>query len=63
MLICNELATLYVCMYPHNIIDFLPLHVAHLSLLISLFTISLCMPRETLQYFPSVVHKNLNAID
>ena len=50
-------------MYPHNITEFLPLHVAYLSLLISLFSMGLCIPRGSLQCFPSVVHKNLNAID
>ena len=44
-------------MYPHNITDILPLHVAHLPLLTSLFTVGLCMPKGSLQYFPTVVHK------
>ena len=45
-------------MYPYNITDILPLHVAHLPLLNSLFTVGLCI-----QYFTTVVHKNLNTID
>ena len=53
----------YVCMYPHNVTDILPLQVAHLPLLSSLFTVCLCIPKGSLQYFPTVVHKNLNTID
>ena len=56
-------ATLYVCTYPHNITDIIPLHVAHLPLLSSLFVVGLCIPKGTLQYFPTDVHKNLNTID
>ena len=37
----------YVCMYPHNITDVLPLHVAHLPLLSSLFTVGLVYLKET----------------
>ena len=43
---CNSLATLYVCMYPHNITDILPLHVAHLPLLSLLFTVGLAYLKE-----------------
>ena len=50
-------------MYPHNITDILPLHVAHLPLLSSLFILGLCIPKGSLQYFPTIVHKNLNTID
>ena len=50
-------------MYPYNITDILPLHVAHLPLLSSLFTVDLCIPKGSLQYFPTVVHKNLNVIN
>ena len=50
-------------MYPHNITDILPLHVAHLPLLSSLFPVGLSIPKGSLQYFPTVVHKNLNTID
>ena len=57
------IATLYICMYPYNITDILPLHVAHLPLLGSLFILGLCIPKGSLQYFPTVVHKNLNTID
>ena len=52
-----------ICVYPHNITDILPLHVAHLPLLSSLFTIGTCIPKGSLQYFPTVVHKNLNTIN
>ena len=48
-----------VCMYPYNITDILPLHVAHLPLLSSLFILGLCIPKGSLQYFPTIVHKNL----
>ena len=62
-----QLTSYIVCMYLHNVTDFLPLHVVHLLLLSSSFTIGLCIhiPRGSLQYtyFPSVVHKNLNTID
>ena len=54
---------MYACMYPHNIIDILPLHVTHLPLLSSLFILGLCIPKGSLEYFPTVVHKNLNTID
>ena len=57
-----QLTSYIVCMRAHNITDFLPLYVVHLSLLSSLFTIGLCTCRGSLQYFPTVVHKNLNAI-
>ena len=50
-------------MYPHNITDILPLHVAHLPLLSSLFSVGVCIPKGNLQYFPTVVHKNLNTIN
>ena len=53
----------YVCMYPYNITDILPLHVAHLPLLISLFILGLCIPKGSLQYFLTIVHKNLNTIN
>ena len=52
-----------ICMYPHNITGFLPLHVAHLLLLSLLFTVGLCIPKGSLQYFPTVVYKNLNTIN
>ena len=45
-------------MYPYNITDILPLHVAHLPLLSSLFILGLCIPKGSLQYFPTIVHKN-----
>ena len=32
-----------VCIHPHNITDILPLYVAYLPLLSSLFTIGLCI--------------------
>ena len=54
---------MYACMYPHNITDVLPLHVAHLPLFSSLFTLGLCIPKGSLQYFPTDVHKNLNTIN
>ena len=50
-------------MYPYNIKDILLLHVAHLPLLGSLLSVGLCIPKGSLQYFPTVVHKNLNTID
>ena len=50
-------------MHPHNITDILPLHMAYLPLLSSLFTVGLCIPKGSLQYFPTVVHKNLNTIN
>ena len=50
-------------MHLHNITDFLPLHVAYLSLFSSLFNVGLCIPIGSLQYFPSVVLKNLNVIN
>ena len=49
-------------MYPHNITDILPLHVAHLPLLTSWFTVGFYIPKGSLQYYPTVVHKNLNTI-
>ena len=52
-----------ICINPHNITDILPLHVAHLPLLSSLLTVGLCIPKGNLQYFPTVVHKNLNALN
>ena len=52
-----------ICMYPYNITDILPLDVAHLPLLSSLFTVGLCIPKGSLQCFPTVVHKNLNTIN
>ena len=50
-------------MHPHNITDILPLHMAYLPLLSSLFTVGLCILKGSLQYFPTVVHKNLNTIN
>ena len=50
-------------MYPHNITDILPLHVAYLPLLNSLFTVGLYIPKGSLQYYPIVVHTNLNSIN
>ena len=50
-------------MYPHNITDILPLHVAHLLLLSSMFNVGLCILKGSLQYFPIVMHKSLNTID
>ena len=50
-------------MYPYNITDILPLHVAHLPLLSSLFILGLCIPKGSLQYFPTIVYKNLNIIN
>ena len=58
-----QLTGYIVCMYPYNITDILPLHVAHLPLLSSLFILGLCIPKGTLQYFPTVVHKNLNSLN
>ena len=45
-----------ICIYPYNITDIFPL-------LCSLFIVSLCIPKGSLQYFPTVVHKNLNTIN
>ena len=47
-------------MYPHNMTDILPLHVVHLPLFSSLFTVDLCITKRSLQYFSTVVYKNLN---
>ena len=55
---------MYACMYPHNITDFLALHVALLSLLSSLFTRGRCIPRgaySTSQVLCIIA--NLNVID
>ena len=41
-----QLTGYIVCMHPHNITDILPLHVAQLLLLSSLFTVGLCLPKE-----------------
>ena len=35
---------------------FIPVHVAHLPLLSSLFTLGLCIPKGSLQYLPIVVY-------
>ena len=43
-------------MYPYNITDILPVHVAHIPLLSSLFTLGLCIPKGNLQYLPIVVY-------
>ena len=58
-----QLTGYIVCMYPYNITDILPLHMAHLPLLSSLFILGLCIPKGSLQYFPTVVHKNLNSLN
>ena len=58
-----QLTGYIVCVYPYNITDILPLHVAHLPLLSSLFILGLCIPKGSLQYFPTVVHKNLNSLN
>ena len=58
-----QLTGYIVCMYPYNITDILPLHVAHLPLLSSLFILGLCIPKGSLQYFPTVVHKNINSLN
>ena len=58
-----QLTSYIVCMYPYNITNILPLHVAHLPLLSSLFILGLCIPKGTLRYFPTVVHKNLNSLN
>ena len=48
-----QLTGYIVCIYSYNITDILPLHVAHLS---SLFILGLCIPKGSLQYFPTIVH-------
>ena len=58
-----QLTGYIVCMYPFNITEILPLHVANLPLLSSLFILGLCIPKGSLQYFPTVVHKNLNSLN
>ena len=58
-----QLTGYIVCMYPYNITDILSLHVAHLPLLSSLFILGLCIPKGNLQYFPTVVHKNLDFLN
>ena len=50
-------------MYPHNITDIFTLHVAHLLLFSSLFTLGLCLPKGSLQYFTTIVQKILNTIN
>ena len=58
-----QLTGYIVGMYIYNITDILPLHVAHLPLLSSLFILGLCKPKGSLQYFPTVVRKNLNSLN
>ena len=50
-------------MYPYNITDILPLHVGHLPLLSSLFILGICIPKGSLQYFPTIMYKNFNTIN
>ena len=59
-----QLTGYIVCMHVStSITEILPLHVAHLPLLSLLFILGLCIPKGSLQYFPTVVHKNLNTIN
>ena len=41
MQLTGYIVAMCMCIYPHNITDILPLHVAHLLLLSSLFTVGL----------------------
>ena len=50
-------------MYSHDITDILPLHVAYLPLLSSLFIVGLCIPKGSLQYILTIVHKNLSDLN
>ena len=51
-------------MHQYNITDILPLQVAHLPLLSSLFTVVFTYLKKAYStYFPTVMHKNLNTIN
>ena len=57
--IASYIACIYAYIHIANITDFLPLHVAHISLLYSLFTMGLCIPKEDTVKLESIVLQNL----